>query len=109
MITVEEACERLDLARSHFHELRGIALQAAVDGLEPGIPGRPRKVREVSERERFLGRRVRELEAELTAERVRSQMALVMPGMLRPLPKGDARLTPHRAKARLRKRAITHD
>jgi hypothetical protein len=78
-ITVEDACARLGLERSRFFELRGIALQAALDGLAPRPLGRPRKLRDERPREERLEERIFELENELVAERVRSEIALVMP------------------------------
>lgn len=113
-LTVEDACARLGLARSRFYELREKALQAALDGLAPGIPGRPRKVREHDARRVVeLSRRVSELEIDLAAERVRSEMALVMPHVLREAgaqqQRGDAWLALTRAtrSARGQRRATT--
>ena len=40
-MTVAEACSRLSLSESCFHELRHRALAGMVDGLEPQPPGRP--------------------------------------------------------------------
>ena len=88
--TLEAACEELDLSRSQFCELRTRALQAALDGLIPGVPGRKPKVREVEARElERLERDVAYLREELEIARVRTELALVMPRVLRePRPAG---------------------
>jgi hypothetical protein len=40
-LTVEEACARLGIGESRFHEIRQAALQAALLALEVGPPGAP--------------------------------------------------------------------
>lgn len=89
-VTLEEACGELALSRSHFCELRTRALQAALDGLIPGVPGRKPKVLEVEACEYArLEREVAYLREELEIARVRTEVALVMPHVLRePRPAG---------------------
>lgn len=89
-ITVETACERLELSRSRFFELRARALQAALDGLVPGMPGRPPKPLDVEPAEiERLERDNEWLREELEIARVRTELALVMPHVLRdPKPPG---------------------
>jgi len=95
-VTIETACAELDLSRSHFYELRARALQAALDGLIPGVPGRKPKIAsvEISEVQR-LERESAFLRQELDIARVRTELALVMPNVLRepvrPGGKGSAR------------------
>jgi transposase len=82
--TVEEACERLGVSEARFHALRHQALRGALAGLAPAAPGRPRKVEEEeSSRVRQLERQVEELKFDLQAERVRTEIALTMPHLLR--------------------------
>lgn len=82
--TLEEACEALDLSRSRFCELRERALQAALDGLIPGVPGRKPKVREVEASEvDKLEREVEYLREELKIAWVRTELAMTMPKSLR--------------------------
>jgi hypothetical protein len=42
-LSVQDACEKLGIQRARFAELRAKALQATVDAIEPGRPGRPQK------------------------------------------------------------------
>lgn len=42
--TVPEACEKLQLSETHFHDLRHAWLQASLEALEPRKPGRPPQV-----------------------------------------------------------------
>ncbi|MCP3918743.1 MAG: helix-turn-helix domain-containing protein [bacterium] len=81
---VAEACEELHLSRTHFNDLRARALQAALDGLISQVSGRKRKVREVdpSELERLQSEN-EYLRDELDIARVRTELALVMPHVLR--------------------------
>ncbi len=114
-VPVEEACQQLGLRRSRFNELRKEALQAALDGLVPGVPGRPPKATlvdagVVSDLERELGW----LREELELSRVRTEIALVMPEILRepvsePPGKSPARARRKRARSGARKRGTRRD
>jgi transposase-like protein len=81
--TIEAACAELGIGASRFHVLRRQALRGALQGLEPQSPGRParRDAPEPREVER-LRRRIEQLEVELEAERVRTEIALTMPHLL---------------------------
>jgi transposase len=82
--TVEQACERLQVSEARFHELRHQALQAALAGLSPRPAGRPAHAEpEEAGRVQELERKVEDLEVDLHAERVRTEIALTMPHLLR--------------------------
>lgn len=82
--SVKEACEKLGVSEARFHVLRRQALQAALDGLAPGAPGRPRRMDEPdSDRVRELEQEVSELKVDLQAALVRTEIALTMPHLLR--------------------------
>jgi hypothetical protein len=88
--SVKEACAELGMGEARFHELRTVVLAGAVENLELGAAGRPRR------EEPAVERRVRELEAEiralkfqLHAANVREELAIAMPHLLRPRKKGD--------------------
>src|SRR5690606_30376832 len=77
-LDVAGACESMGIGETRFADLRRRALQAALESLEPGIPGRPRKEEPVSREELVALRRERDrLQIELYAQRVRSEIALV--------------------------------
>ena len=82
--TVESACAALGVGESRFHVLRRQALEGALAGLAPRPTGRPRKEPETdpTETER-LRERVKELEIDLRAALVRTELALSMPHVLR--------------------------
>jgi transposase-like protein len=82
--SVVEACRRLGVGKTRFHALRQQALQAALDGLEPGMSGRPR-ARDGQEpaRVRELQDQVEGLKLDLQAALVRTELALTLPNVLR--------------------------
>jgi transposase-like protein len=102
-LTVTEACERLGVSESRFHEMRRQALEGALESLRPGVPGRPKGVDEdpVSERLEGLERENRELRIELQAAYVRTELALGMPQVL--TAKGRAQI---KKNARAARRAV---
>lgn len=80
-LSVLDARRQLGLSDGRFHTLRKLALQAALDGLQPRPMGRPRKGHTADQR------RIAALEAELEAarealqiERVKRELAQAMPG-----------------------------
>jgi transposase len=82
-MSVKQACEVLGLSEARFHQLRQQVLQGALDSLAPKRAGRPRS----SEPEdpppvEELKRQVRELEMDLQAALVRTELALAMPQVL---------------------------
>lgn len=97
--TVAEACARLDVSEARFHQLRQLALEGALAGLEPGLPGRPRPVDAAEPAELdALRRQVSDLEIDLQAARVRTEIALTMPHLLLDAPGRKKNVT--QAKAR---------
>lgn len=85
-LTVQEACARLQLGHTRFHELRREVLEGAVEGARPGRPGRPRRVESPEARKiRRLTRRIGELEEELHLARLRTELAVALPGVLHPV------------------------
>jgi len=78
---VIEAMEELKVQRPYFASLRSRALQAVVDALEPGRPGRPRKHdAESDQRAAALASKVAQLEKQLELERARADIAQILPG-----------------------------
>jgi hypothetical protein len=84
-MTIAEACTELGIGEARFHVLRKQALQGALAGLIPGERGRPPKPppridpAHVAELEAELD----ELRFELEAARIREELALMMPHVLR--------------------------
>lgn len=66
-LTVEQACERLGVARSTYFELRQKALSAALAGLSPRPRGRPPVRADVAQMERELASIKDQHERELMA------------------------------------------
>ena len=80
-LSVNEACEILGVQRPHFAKLRLRALQGAVEALEPGRPGRPRKHdAETEQRVTALASKVADLERQIELERARAAIAQILPG-----------------------------
>jgi len=85
-LPVQEAAARLGLSESRFHELRQSALRGMLAGLAPRPPGRPAKKREPKE-VKDLRERVAWLEEELEISRLRTEIAMSNPALLRdPVP-----------------------
>lgn len=102
-LDVARACQRIGVRETQFADLRRRALQAALESLEPGIPGRPRKQELVSREEHDALRRERDrLQIELYAQRVRAEIALVMPHVLED-PGGGAKKASTRARRAARR------
>ena len=84
-ISVEEACRRLSIGTSRFHELRKEVLSGAIAGARPGRPGRPRKEETRVERKiRRLEGRVKELQEELHLSLLRTELAVALPHVFHP-------------------------
>ena len=95
-LTVKDASSGLGLSPARFAELRRQALQGALSGLAPGRPGRPRLVRdEVGELEE-LREKVGWLEEELQCSRLRTEIALSLPHLLRRAEAEKKGSSPHR-------------
>lgn len=89
-LSVDEACERLGIQRAYFQELRERALQGALVALQPLRPGRPPRAAtagEQAELERLRHEKAA-LEDELEIFKVRLELMLTMPDLLRPPAKG---------------------
>jgi hypothetical protein len=87
-LSVEEACALLCVSPSRFHELREEALSGALEALSPRPAGRPPAPKEDAEMA-ALRRENAELRHDLEAARTRAEVALVLPGLLRPLKGGE--------------------
>ena len=81
--SVAEACEELQVSESRLHELRREALTGALVALMPKPAGRPSTAETASEREKEMEARIQELEVDLQAAFVRTELALAMPELFR--------------------------
>src|SRR5206468_2774844 len=75
-VSVAQAGEELGVSESRLHELRREALVGALGSLMPKPAGRPITAKTPSEREKELEARIDELEVELQAALVRTELAL---------------------------------
>ncbi len=83
---VEEACAELGVSPARFAVLREAALQGSVSALEPKAPGRPAAAPQDPEVE-TLRKENRELRRDVEVARIREEIAIAMPHLLRP-PRG---------------------
>ena len=81
-LTVARAAKRLGVSESRFHQLRKQALEGMLAGLEPGSPGRPPAPKEPEE-VREMKERLSWLEEELEISRLRTEIAMWKPSLLR--------------------------
>jgi len=87
MQTVAQACAALGVGERRYYKLRDSFLQAALAWCEPRGPGRPVQLpksnsasdRRIAELESVL----RDLRIDLQAARIREEMALAMPNVMR--------------------------
>jgi hypothetical protein len=84
-LSVDDACRRLSVSPARFHELREEALAAALAALAPKPPGRPPSAAPDPELV-ALRRKNFDLERELEAAHIRTEIAIVMPHVLQPRP-----------------------
>ena len=82
-VSVAEACEQLGVSESRLHELRRQALVGALGALMPKPAGRPSTTETTTTREKDLEARIEELEVDLQAALVRTELALAMPELFR--------------------------
>jgi len=82
-LTVRDACGQLGVSESRFYQLRDRFLLEGITGLEPGLGGRPRKEAPKEAPVKVLEERVARLELELKAARLREEIALVLPRLVR--------------------------
>ena len=93
-VSVAQACEELGVSESRLHELRRQALVGALGALMPKPAGRPSTTETTTDRERELLTRIDELEVDLQAALVRTELALAMPELFRGRSKKNRRRHP---------------
>ena len=77
---VREACERLGISEPRFHQLRIQMLEAAMQSMEPGKPGRKRRQATFTpEQMRQFEEQLAQSDIELRAAQLRTEIALIMP------------------------------
>jgi hypothetical protein len=86
--TVESACVDLGISAARFAEIRKEALAGALHALEPKPVGRPAAPEPDAEVERLKAENF-ELRRDLEASRIREELAIVMPHVLRPRRAGE--------------------
>ena len=101
-VSVAQACEELGVSESRLHELRRQALVGALGALMPKPAGRPSTAQTTTDRERELLTRIDELEVDLQAALVRTELALAMPELFR----GGGKKNPRGRKTGAAKRSI---
>lgn len=77
--TIRQACMELGLSPAGYYKIRNAWMAEAVRILEPKPVGRPRKNPQMPEEVARLKARIKELEAELEASRIREELALTLP------------------------------
>ncbi|HMH52281.1 MAG TPA: hypothetical protein VK548_18730 [Candidatus Acidoferrum sp.] len=82
-VSVAQACDELGVSESRLHELRREALVGALGALMPKPVGRPATAQTTTAREKELEGRIEELEVDLQAALVRTELALAMPELFR--------------------------
>ncbi len=93
--TVPEACRAMGIGEARFFALRRDVLQAAVERAEPKAAGRPRAaIPAGADRAAELEAEIRELKLDLEAARVKTEIAIAMPHLLKP--EADQKKTPDR-------------
>jgi transposase-like protein len=80
---ISEACAELGVSEATFHRLKEKALEGAVEALVPKPAGRPAKTEETPTDVEELKRQLLVARMELEASRVREEIALVMPHLLK--------------------------
>lgn len=86
--TVGEACEALGINEARLYALRAEALEAALSRLEPKPAGRPRKETHELDEVSALRAELLEVRLDLQAARVREEIAIAMPHLLKPRGEG---------------------
>jgi hypothetical protein len=82
-MTIDQACQRLEIGQAMFHRLRTEVLEAALARLEPRPIGRPpRQTTPESLRRAELERQIEELRSEVKIAAVREEIARVMPHLV---------------------------
>ena len=82
-LTIPEACQRLGIAETRFHDLRRDVLQEALGALEVRPRGRPpRASAETDARLETLRGEVESLKTDLRAAQIREELVLALPHVL---------------------------
>jgi len=93
-LRVHEACERLKICEQRFHQLRQTLMEAGLDAMEPRSPGRPaRPVSPEEQRIRELEEQVRAKDIELQTAKVREEIALTLPRVVKEPPAPEKKTT----------------
>jgi len=87
-LTVEQACTDLGISAARFAQIRDEALSGAAAALEPGAAGRPAAPAPEPALEEARAE-VARLRRELEASRIREEIALTMPHLVKPPPGGE--------------------
>jgi hypothetical protein len=105
-MTAQDACAYLGISSSRLHEMRREALEGALAGLTPGRAGRPRSTGGPADEEvTRLEQKISDLEDDLEAALVRTEIALAMPHLLtKESKKKDWAKPPKHARGRKKKR-----
>lgn len=78
--TVSEACERMGVCESRYFQIKEEMMESCLKSLEPRASGRPRREPTPAElRIQELETEVKRLKLDLDAQRVRAEIALLMP------------------------------
>ena len=89
-LTIPEACARLGICQSRFHDLRSQTLQATLNTLEPRRPGRPAKHTSPEQGEiEALKAELDRAHRELAIADVQVRLAHIHPGLLESSPPAD--------------------
>jgi transposase-like protein len=82
-LTITQACEQLHVSETRFHDLRKQALEGALGALAPRPAGRPVTTEPEPVEVQTLREQVKDLEFELQTARVKTELAIAMPHVLR--------------------------
>ena len=89
-LTIPEACQRLGIGESRFHDLRNRTLQTTLNTLEPRPLGRPSKRTSPEQAEvDALHAELHRLHAELELAQVQLRLAHIHPGLIDAQPATD--------------------
>lgn len=81
---IAELCAELGMERAYFHRMRTSALQTTVESLEPKTTGPKPKVTDPrDERVATLEAELTRLRLELEATRIRAQLAIALPSVVK--------------------------
>jgi hypothetical protein len=104
-LRVQEACRLLAISEPRFHQLRKEALEAGLARLEPRAAGRPAQIVTADQEQiRELQDQLADLEMQLQAAQVRTEVALVLPQVVQPPPEPKKKSAAVKPRARGRDR-----